>query len=66
MKYGNKLLQKLLELHNRILLSTQKNNNEYVIKFYQKFGFKIICDEFEYKDSVYHTSIIMGYFNKKT
>lgn len=48
MKYGNKLLQKLLELHNRILLTTQKNNNEYVIKFYQKFGFKIICDEFEY------------------
>ena len=59
--YGKKLMKCLIENFegDRILLSTKKFNNDKIINFYHKLGFKDLVNPFEYPNGDYETSIIL-------
>ena len=59
--YGKKLMKCLIENFegDKILLSTKKFNNDKIINFYHKLGFKDLVNPFEYPNGDYETSIIL-------
>lgn len=59
--YGKKLMKCLIENFegDKILLSTKKFNNDKIINFYHKLGFKDLINPFEYPNGDYETSIIL-------
>lgn len=64
--YGKELMKCLIENFkgDKILLSTKKFENEKVINFYHKLGFKDLINPFEYPNGEYETSIVL-YLNKQ-
>lgn len=59
---GKKLMEELLlQLpHQCALLGTKKENNDHVIRLYQRLGFRVVIDSFRYSEDSPELSLIMG------
>lgn len=59
--YGKELMKCLIENFrgDKILLSTKRFENEKIINFYHKLGFKDLINPFEYPNGEYETSIVL-------